>query len=59
MPKMPKGIPRQVHVAIVAPVRETSDAQLFAQKRTCSRVKQSHDLEFFTVQPTSLLPPLP
>jgi hypothetical protein len=56
---MPKGIPRQVHVAIAAPVRETSDAQLFAQKRTCSRVKQIHDLEFFTVQPTSSLPPLP
>ena len=28
---MPKGIPRQGHVAIAAPVRETNDAQLFAQ----------------------------
>jgi hypothetical protein len=56
---MLKGNPRQVHVAIAAPVRETSDAQLFAQKRTCSRVKQSHDLDFFTVQPTLPLSPLP
>src|ERR1035441_5835525 len=31
---MPKGIPRQGHVAIGAPSRETSDAQLFAQKRS-------------------------
>jgi hypothetical protein len=56
---MPKGIPRQSHVAIAAPARETNDAQLFAQKRTCSRVKQVHDLDFFTVQSTSSLPPLP
>src|ERR1035441_6360059 len=28
---MPKSIPRQGHVAIAAPVRETNDAQLFAQ----------------------------
>ena len=28
---MPKGIPRQGHVAIAAPERETNDAQLFAQ----------------------------
>src|ERR1035441_6459388 len=31
---MPKGIPRQGHVAIGAPVRKTNDAQLFAQKRS-------------------------
>src|ERR1035438_7316024 len=31
---MPKGIPRQGHVAIGAPSRETNDAQLFAQKRS-------------------------
>src|ERR1017187_4647207 len=30
----PKGIPRQGHVAIAAPARETHDAQLFAQKRS-------------------------
>src|SRR5476649_1051957 len=28
---MPKGNPRQGHVAIAAPGRETNDAQLFAQ----------------------------
>src|SRR5204863_3082114 len=31
---MPKSIPKQCHVAIAAPARETNDAQLFAQERS-------------------------
>jgi hypothetical protein len=55
---MPKGIPRQGHVAIGAPEGDKRRPIIRAE-RACSRVKQSHDLDFFTAKPTSPLPPLP
>ena len=55
---MPKGIPRQGHVAIGVPEGDKRRPIIRAE-RACSRVKQSHDLDFFTAKPTSPLPPLP
>ena len=58
---MPKGIPRQVHVAIVAPVRETSDAQLFAQSahapdQTESRPRLLHCPTDLTAPASAMMP---
>jgi|SRR5580700_1934529 len=51
---MPKDIPRQGHVAIVAPEGDERRPIIRAE-RACSRVKQGHDLNFSTVQTTSPL----
>ena len=51
---MPKDIPRQGHVAIVAPEGDERRPIIRAE-RACSRVKQGHDLNFSTVQTTSSL----
>ena len=56
---MPKVYPRQGHGLSPLPMRKTNDAQLFAQKRACSRVKQANDLNFFTVQTDLTAPALP
>src|SRR5664279_5303447 len=58
---MPKGIPRQSHVAIAAPVRETSDAQLFAQSahapdQTGSRPRLLHCPTDLTASTFAMMP---
>jgi hypothetical protein len=55
---MPKGIPRQGHVAIAAPEGDERRPIIRAEAHML-RIKQVHDLDFFTVQPTLPLSPLP
>ena len=58
---MPKGNPRQGHVAIAAPMRETNDAQLFAQSahapdQTVSRPRLLHCPNDLTAPAAAMMP---
>src|ERR1035437_10288872 len=58
---MPKGIPRQGHVAIAAPVRKTNDAQLFAQSahapgQTDERSQLLHCQNDLTAPASAMIP---
>jgi hypothetical protein len=53
-----KGNPRQGHVAIAAPPRGPTMPN-YSRRARMLRIKHTYDLNFFTVQPTSPLLPLP
>src|ERR1035437_1448324 len=58
---MPKGIPRQGHVAIAASAREANDAQLFAQSahapdQTESRPRLLHCPNDLTARTIAMMP---
>jgi hypothetical protein len=55
---MPKGNPRQGHVAIAAPDRRPTTPN-YSRRARMLRIKQANDLNFFTATPTLPLLPLP